>query len=127
VWPDEPDRSYQHSTTLEHPARKKFNMNLKTNAKAKGSMPNKKAKYPSRSTAAKTKMLTVCKRCGKQNDNGYQYCTACHKAHKGRNGKTIATRAVQIGSTATSTSSGVASQVSPVDPDEVLKVAANEL
>jgi hypothetical protein len=38
--------------------------------------------FHQRSTATKTKMLTVCKKCGKQNGNGYQYCTTCHKAHK---------------------------------------------
>ena len=38
--------------------------------------------YPFRGTATKTKMLTVCKTCRKQNGNGYQYCTTCHKAHK---------------------------------------------
>lgn len=39
--------------------------------------------YPANSNALKTAMFTKCKRCGKANDNGYQYCTACHRTHKG--------------------------------------------
>jgi len=80
-------------------------------ANATGSKPKKKTKYPARSTAAKTKMLTVCKKCGNGNGNGYQYCTACHKAHKARNGKALTTQAVQV---------------PPIDPDEVLKLVALE-
>ena len=74
-------------------------------------MQSTKTKHPPRSTAVKTKMLTVCKRCGQPNDNGYQYCTACHKAYTGRSERTLATRAVQV---------------SFIDPDEVLRVAAME-
>lgn len=97
-------------------------------------MPNKKAKFSSRSTAARTKMLTVCKNCGNQNDNGYQYCTACHTAHRGKNNQKqvlipvyhsdekIVCRApnpIPIFS---------AEPEKPViDPDEVLKVCAEEL
>jgi hypothetical protein len=36
-------------------------------------------------TAAVTKMLTICKKCRRLNSNGYQYCTACHKAHRSGN------------------------------------------
>jgi ribosomal protein L37E len=38
--------------------------------------------FPATSNAIKTEMFTKCKRCGKANDNGYQYCTACHHKHK---------------------------------------------
>jgi recombinational DNA repair protein RecR len=38
--------------------------------------------FSKRSTAARTKMLTVCKGCKQSNGNGYQYCTACHKEHR---------------------------------------------
>jgi hypothetical protein len=105
-------------------------MNLKTTAKAKGPMPNKRAKYPSRSTAAKTKMLTVCKKCRTNNDNGYQYCTTCHKAHKGSTGRKVANPGVQVPPIDPDEVLKVANpavQVRPVDPDEVLKVAATEL
>jgi hypothetical protein len=40
-----------------------------------------------RSTAVKTKMLTVCKGCGKPNGNGYQYCTACNIVHNNKRKK----------------------------------------
>lgn len=92
-------------------------MNLKT--KAKGSLPKKKVKYPSRSTAAIPNMLTVCKKCGKSNDNGYQYCTACHKAHKGRNGRKLSTRVAQVSAV------GIA-QASSSIRDGVLRVLGNE-
>ena len=29
-----------------------------------------------------TQMVAACKKCGKPNNNGYQYCTACHTKHK---------------------------------------------
>ena len=92
-------------------------MNLKTTAKAKGSMPNKKTKFPSRSTAAKTKMLTVCKNCGKPNDNGYQYCTACHQANKDKY-KRVKGRAIIVQPTP---------PTPVIDRDDVLKVCAEEL
>jgi hypothetical protein len=38
--------------------------------------------YPSHSNAAVTQMLTLCKKCGKPNSNGYQYCAQCHTKHK---------------------------------------------
>jgi len=53
-------------------------------------------KPSARSTAAQTKMLTVCKRCGKPNANGYQYCTACHTAH--RNARKTPSRIVKVSS-----------------------------
>lgn len=34
------------------------------------------------STAAVTKRLTICKKCRRPNSNGYQYCSACHKAYR---------------------------------------------
>ncbi len=43
--------------------------------------------YPAHSNAMKTEMFTVCKRCGKPNGNGYQYCTACHRSHKRKSPK----------------------------------------
>jgi hypothetical protein len=82
---------------------KENDMKLKTKTK--------KSKYPSRSTAARTKMLTVCKGCKKSNDNGYQYCTACHKEHRGK-GRSKSTPCVV--------------QAPAVDPDEVRKVLGNE-
>jgi hypothetical protein len=76
-------------------------------------------KYPSRSTAARTKMLTACKRCGKSNDNGYQYCTACHKEHKGRNGSKSTPRAAQVSAVSVA-------EVSSSIRDGVLKVLGND-
>ncbi len=42
----------------------------------------KKRTKKSFSTAAVTKMLTICKQCRQPNSNGYQYCSACHKAYR---------------------------------------------
>src|SRR5689334_20678824 len=38
-------------------------------------------RFPAYSNAVKTRLFKVCKRCGQVNSNGYQYCSACHKAH----------------------------------------------
>jgi hypothetical protein len=38
--------------------------------------------YPPHCNAVRTKMFTTCKRCGKPNNNGYQYCTDCHKRYR---------------------------------------------
>ncbi len=51
--------------------------------------------YQPRSTAVKTKLLTVCKKCGQQNSNGYQYCTTCHNAHKQPMRRKMQSRIVQ--------------------------------
>jgi hypothetical protein len=53
-----------------------------------------KVKYPARSTAAKTEMLTMCKGCRKDNDNGYQYCSACNHSHRALRKNTIVNRRV---------------------------------
>jgi hypothetical protein len=47
--------------------------------------------YPSYSNAVSTAMFTVCKKCGRPNNNGFQYCTACHQKHKkiGQHGLTL--------------------------------------
>jgi hypothetical protein len=42
--------------------------------------------YPPFSNAVTTQMFRQCKKCGKPNTNGYQYCTACHKDHKKKTG-----------------------------------------
>lgn len=100
-------------------------MNPNTTAKAKGSMPNKKTKYPSRSTAAKTKMLTVCKNCGKRNDNGYQYCTACHQQHNGSSRKKKP-QMVQSAAAPSSLSTQLQQQ-QEVDIEEVLRICGAAL
>ena len=72
-------------------------------------------KFPNRSTAAKTKMLTVCKRCNQPNGNGYRYCTECHKDHK---------CGVQTGRPQTVQSMPASD---PVVDDEVLRACGIEL
>jgi cytochrome c553 len=73
--------------------------------------------YPEHSTAARTKMLTICKRCEKSNDNGYQYCTACHKTHKRGKAQRRTPRATLRPNKRVS---------SAVALDDVLKVLGNE-
>jgi hypothetical protein len=51
-------------------------------------------KASTRSTAVKTKMLTICKGCRKHNKNGYQYCTACHDKYRCNRKANAATRAI---------------------------------
>src|ERR1035438_7439511 len=87
--------------------------------------------YPPFSNAVTTQMFTHCKKCGKPNTNGYQYCTACHKSHKKKTGK----RGVRIVAAAPSQRTRPAKpKVSnhppapkPVDRDEVLKECRTEL
>lgn len=38
--------------------------------------------YPTHSNAVVTQMFTLCKKCGKPNGNGYQYCAGCHTKYK---------------------------------------------
>ena len=51
-------------------------------------------KTNTRSTAVKTKMLTICKGCRKKNNNGYQYCTACHDKYRRNVKANAATKAI---------------------------------
>lgn len=72
----------------------------------------------SRSTAVVTQNLTVCKGCRQPNVNGYQYCDTCHKAHSSRPTKKAIKAAPPV--------SQQAAIIPKVDPDEVLKICAQE-
>jgi hypothetical protein len=82
--------------------------------------------YPPHSTAAKTEMLTVCKKCGKRNDNGYQYCSACHQQHKGTS-RTKSKLPVVSSAAAPSSSDQQSPQQPEVDIEEILRICGTEL
>jgi hypothetical protein len=63
-------------------------------------------------------MFTECKNCGKPNNNGFQYCTVCHKAHRSRRTGKAIKPAPPIPQHA--------AIITKVDPDEVLKICAQE-
>jgi hypothetical protein len=87
--------------------------------------------FPPFSNAVTTKMFTHCKKCGKPNTNGYQYCTACHESHKKKTGK----RGVRIVAAAqsqrtTPAKPNVSNQPparKPVDREEVLRECRTNL
>ena len=87
--------------------------------------------YPPFSNAVTTQMLTHCKKCGKPNTNGYQYCTACHKNYKKKTGKrgvrTVAAAQSQRTRPAKPNVSNQPPSRKPVDRDEVLKECRTEL
>ena len=87
--------------------------------------------YPPFSNAVATQMFTHCKKCGKPNTNGYQYCTACHESHKKKTGKrgvrTVASAQSQHTTPAKPTVSNQPPARKPVDRDEVLKECRTEL
>jgi len=60
----------------------------------------------------------VCKRCRQPNGNGFQYCTVCYKAHSSRRTGKAIKAAPPIPQHAVI--------IPNVDPDEVLKICAQE-
>jgi uncharacterized OB-fold protein len=87
--------------------------------------------YPPFSNAVTRQMFTQCKKCGKPNANGYQYCTACHKSRKRKTGNRGVPIVAAAQSQRTSPEKPAVSNhppaPKPVDRDEVLKECRTEL
>jgi hypothetical protein len=82
--------------------------------------------FSKNSTAAMTNLLTVCKHCRQPNNNGYQYCSACHQKYKS-NGRWKAKPGNAAASVPSITSNLPSSPQHIVDIEEVLRACGVEL